>query len=281
MSRIAVIGIVGESVFLPVEQFHKGGETVVATALHREWGGKGANQALAAARHGAAVSFLAAVEQGDVAEVTDFCEKNGIAATLAAKEEPSPYAVIMTDATGTNHVTVYQGAQLCAADLTAFEKEIACADVLLLTNEVPTEVNERAIAIARHHGVRVILNPAPARALTREILSGVSLFTPNEHELAGLENEQSVVVTLGGKGCLLRETGEIIPSVQAGRVVDTTGAGDTFNGVLAVELAEGQSLHRACLVANAAAGIKVTRRGVADAIPTKKQTLQILEGQNG
>ncbi len=281
MTRIAIIGIIGRSVFLPVERFHEGGETVVATDIHTEWGGKGANQAIAAARHGAAVSFLAAVQGCDVAEVSAFCRENGIDATLIGTEQASPYAVIMTDAAGANHVTVYRGAQLCAADLVAFEKEIVRADVLLLTNEVPTKVNERAIAIARENGVRVILNPAPARELTREICEGVSLFTPNEHELEGLEDEQNVIVTLGGKGCLVRGTQEIIPPVNAGEVLDTTGAGDTFNGVLAVELATGRSVAAACRVANAAAGIKVTKCFVAGAIPTKAQTYQLLEEQNG
>ncbi len=281
MSRVAVIGIIGESVFLPVERFHEGGETVVATALHREWGGKGANQALAAARHGAHVSFLAAIHENDRAAISAFAAQNGIYATLCTKQEPSPYAVIMTDATGANHVTVYHGAALEPTDVTRFEGEIAAADVLLLSNEVPEDVNDAAVAIAKKNGVRVILNPAPARALRPALLQSVTLFTPNEHETAGLEGKRNVVVTLGKKGCFLREINEGIPAISAGEVLDTTGAGDTFNGVLAATLAEGEPLKKACQLANAAAAIKVTGKGVANAIPHREQTITLWEKYYG
>ncbi len=282
MSRIAIIGIVGQSVFLPVERFHVGGETVVASDIHIEWGGKGYNQAIAAARHGAKVSFLAAVCEVDVQTIREDARSHGIDAHLVpSKREASPYAVIMTDATGANHVTVYRGAALCADDIADFAEQIATADVLLLSNEVVEEVNEAALHIAKEHGVRVILNPAPARPLSEEIRSGVSLFTPNEHETVGLEDKQNVVVTLGGDGCLVREQNEHIPAISVGEVVDTTGAGDTFNGVLAVALAESKELRHACQLANAAAAIKVTQKFVANAIPNKEKTQSIWEKYYG
>ena len=284
MIRVAIIGIVGNSVFLPVEHFHAGGETVVASDMHTEWGGKGYNQAIAAARHGAKVSFLGTVGERDVSAVLADASVRGIDAQLVvSKEEGSPFAVIMTDASGANHVTVYRGAQLQASDVARFANEIARADVLLLSNEVSEEVNLAALRVAKKSGVRVILNPAPARPLCEEMLSGVSLFTPNEHETDGLEQYKNVIVTLGARGCFLRETNERVPTANAGSVVDTTGAGDTFNGVLAVALAEGNTQKRACELANAAAAIKVTRRFVAEAIPQKEQTLHVWEknyGQN-
>lgn len=282
MIRIAIIGIVGSSVFLPVERFHEGGETVVASDIHTEWGGKGYNQAIAAARHGAQVSFLAAVGKRECAEILADATSRGIDAHLVTSEERgSPYAVIMTDAGGSNRVTVYHGAALCARDVAGFAGEIARADVLLLSNEVPEQVNEEAIRIARANGVRVILNPAPARPLSDTILAGVSLFTPNEHETAGLEDRSDVVVTLGSRGCLVRESGTLIPAIRVGEVVDTTGAGDTFNGVLAVALAAGEPLQRACELANAAAAIKVTGKFVADAIPEKQKTQSVWEKYYG
>ncbi len=282
MIRVAIIGIVGNSVFLPVERFHEGGETVVASDIHTEWGGKGYNQAIAAVRHGAKVSFLAAVGKRDSAEILADAAARGIDAHLVTSEEKeSPFAVIMTDASGSNRVTVYHGAALCAKDVATFEREIENADVLLLSNEVAEEVNEEAIRIARASGVRVILNPAPARPLCDTVLEGVSLFTPNEHETVGLENKSSVVVTLGGRGCLVRESGKIIPAVNVGEVIDTTGAGDTFNGVLAVALAEGKPLHQACELANAAAAIKVTGKFVANAIPEKEKTQSVWEKYYG
>ena len=282
MTRIAVIGIVGNSVFLSVEHFHRGGETVLAHSIHTEWGGKGYNQAIAAARHGARVSFLAAVGERDAQAIRKDAAARGIEAYLVASaERESPYAVIMTDAEGANRVTVYHGAELTVSDLENFRGEIESADLLLLSNEVPEEVNEAAVQIALEHGVRVILNPAPARPLSEYLLRNVSLFTPNEHETIGLEKLSQVIVTLGGRGCLLCESGRIIPAANAGGVMDTTGAGDTFNGVLAVALAEGKSLAHACELANAAAAIKVTARFVADAIPTRDQTNSLWENCYG
>ena len=282
MIRVAIIGIVGNSVFLPVERFHEGGETIVAKDMHSEWGGKGYNQAIAAARHGASVSFLAAVGKGDSAAIRLDAAKRGIDVHLVEHEEMgSPYAVIMTEASGANRVTVYHGARLAASDVDAFASEIARADVLLLSNEVAEEVNLAALRVAKEHDVRVILNPAPARPLCKEMLEGVSLFTPNEHETEGLEQHKNVIVTLGARGCFLRETNERVPTADAGKVLDTTGAGDTFNGVLAVALAEGNLQKRACELANAAAAIKVTGKFVADAIPKRTQTLEVWEKQYG
>ena len=282
MIRIAIIGIVGQSVFLPVEQFHKGGETVVASDIHTEWGGKGYNQAIAAARHGARVSFLAAVGKKDAAAIQRDAAMRGIDPHLVESDIcESPYAVIMTDRAGENRVTVYHGAALTARDVEDFSEEIIRSDLLLLSNEVSEEVNEEAVRIAKRNGIRVILNPAPSRPLSEKILAGVSLFTPNEHETEGLEDTAHTVVTLGGRGCLVRESDTLIPAARAGDAVDTTGAGDTFNGVLAVALAEGTPLMRACELANAAAAIKVTRSYVADAIPTRNQTYLVWEKSYG
>lgn len=282
MIRVAVIGIVGNSVFLPVAHFHVGGETVVASDMHSEWGGKGYNQAIAAARHGAKVSFLGAVGEHDVSAVLSDASAHGIDAHLVArKEKGSPFAVIMTDASGANHVTVYHGAQLGASDVAGFADEIARADVLLLSNEVAEEVNLAALRVAKESGVRVILNPAPARPLCSELLEGVSLFTPNEHETEGLEQHKNVIVTLGKRGCFLREQNERVPVADAGKALDTTGAGDTFNGVLAVALAEGNTPKRACELANAAAALKVTGRFVANAIPERQQTIHVWEKNYG
>ena len=282
MIRVAVIGIVGNSVFLPVEHFHMGGETVVASDMHTEWGGKGYNQAIAAARNGARVSFLGAVGESDVSAVLSDAGARGIDAHLvASKEKKSPYAVIMTDASGANHVTVYHGARLGADDVAHFADEIKKADVLLLSNEVSEDVNLAALHIAKESGVCVILNPAPARPICPELLEGVSLFTPNEHETEGLEGRKNVIVTLGERGCFLRETNERVPVADAGAVLDTTGAGDTFNGVLAVALAEGNTQKRACELANAAAALKVTGRFVANAIPERQQTIHVWEKNYG
>ena len=256
MSRIAVIGIVGNSVFLPVEHFHVGGETVEASSIHFEFGGKGFNQAVAARRCGSSVSFLAAIGNEYEREVAAFLEGEGIRHTLIRKDGSTAFAAIVTDKSGSNHVTVYQGVQLEADDVKAFEEEIRGADLLLLNNEVDEAVNVRAIEIAKRYGVRCVLNPAPARKSCEEILRSVDLFTPNEHETLGIEERTNVLVTLGRRGCLLKESGVIIPAVNSGPAVDTTGAGDTFNGILASLLAEGNPLARAAAIANHVAKIQ-------------------------
>ena len=269
MTRIAVIGLVGRSLFFEVPRFHSGGETIHASGIHEEWGGKGFNQAVAAARQGAQVAFLGAVAAPDVKPLGEFCAKEGIRAALVAKKTPTACAAIMTDGTGETRVTVYPGAELEERDVDGFAGAIATADILLLNNEVPEEVNLRASEIAAEHGVRIVFNPAPARPLPLELVSRVFLFTPNEFEERELgEVPCEVVTTLGAKGCRIRSTGEVIFAPLA-KTVDSTGAGDTFTAVLAVRLAEGESLCGACAAANAAAAKSVERKYVLPSLPLR------------
>ena len=281
MSKVAVIGIAGESVFLSVERFGKVGETTVAKGYHNELGGKGFNQAVAAARQGTEVSFLAAAYRGDVESFCNTAEAHGVRAYFIGKEDRSPYAVITTDSCGDNRVCVYHGAKLDPKDVELFAEEIEGADVLLINNEVPTEVNESAVKIAKANGVKVILNPAPARECGKELLEKIDLFTPNEHEMAGLEVYTNVIVTLGDKGCLIKGTGELIPAESVETVVDTTGAGDTFSGVLAACLAKGVEIKAACVRANVASAIKVGRRYILDSIPFGEEIDKYMEKKNG
>lgn len=276
MSNIAVIGIIGNSVFLPVERFHEGGETVEALSIHFEPGGKGFNQAVAAKRCGANVSFLAAVGREYRTEFADFLNKEGIQNTLVFKDEPTAFAAIVTDKSGSNHVTVYQGAQLSPKDVLLFEESIRNAEILLLNNEVPEAVNIEAVKIAKRYGVRCILNPAPARKTDEFILDNVYLFTPNEHETSGIENKTNVVITLGKKGCLLRSTDELIPAHNVGKAVDTTGAGDTFNGVFCAMISSGRGLNLSAKIANAVASLGVTRKYAVSSIPTKEEIQSII-----
>lgn len=277
MSKIAVIGIIGNSVFLPVLSFHKGGETVEASSIHFEVGGKGFNQAVAARRCGAEVSFLAAVGREGVNDFSSFLDTEGIRHTLVLKDESTAFAAIVTDSTGSNRVTVYQGAALTAPDVLSFEGEIASADILLLNNEVPECVNIEAVKLAKKHGVRCILNPAPARKADRFILENTYLFTPNEHETLGIESKENVIVTLGKRGCLIKKTGEIVPAFDLGAAVDTTGAGDTFNGVLAAMLSDGSSLREAAKIANRVAALGVTRKYAVSSIPTSSEIHRIMD----
>ena len=277
MARIAVIGLVGKSMFFDVPRFHTGGETITARGFHEEWGGKGFNQAVAAARQDAAVTFLGACAEADRKAIGDFCRQEGVAPRLCVKKRPTACAAILTDGTGETRVTVCTGAELEPKDVDAFAGSIATADFLLLNNEVPEAVNLAAVEIAKQYGVKIIFNPAPARPLPREIVEAVSIFTPNEFEEEELIRNSSflihnssfapeVVTTLGVRGCRLRSTGEVIPAPPA-KAVDSTGAGDTFNAVLAVRLAEEESLRDACIAANDAAAQSVAVKYVLPSLP--------------
>lgn len=282
MVKIAVIGICGRSDFLTVDHFHANGETVKADKLFEEFGGKGMNQAIAAARMGADVSFLAAVgEDPDADRCRQILLQNGITPYLVAKEGFfTARGYILTDKTGENRVTIYNSAQLDVSDVENFEQAIADSDILLLQQEVPPEINVAASELAKKHHVKVILNPAPISPTPVVLADTVYAVTPNEQEVQGLnvQHFQNCITTLGSKGCLINNR-QLIPA-DVVKAVDTTGAGDTFNGVFAVLVAEGASLEKACRYAVTAATLSVTKPYVLNAIPYREETEQYLKGEN-
>ena len=273
MAKISVIGICGNSIFMNVDHFHKKGETVAAAGVYEEIGGKGINQAIACAKMGADVSFLAAVgDDQSGRECQRIAKEYGVNGVFAVKKDKkTTFAVILTDKYGENQVTGFRDAQLTVNDVKAFENEIANSDILLLQNEVPEEVNETAVELAKKHKVRIILNPAPMREIPDSIAESIFAVTPNEQESKEIDASRfkNCITTLGNKGCDIN--GAIKLDALKVKAVNTTGAGDTFNGVLAVLTAEGMPLEKACKYAVCASGISVTRRGVLDAIPTREE----------
>lgn len=273
MVKIAVIGICGNSTFMYADHFHEKGETLVADSTFEEIGGKGFNQAVAAARMGAQVSFLAAVGgDKDGKCCMQVVEREGINGCFRVKDGMrTTFAFILTDKNGENQVTEYIGAELDERDVLGFEDEIASSDILLLQHEVPCIVNEMAVRLAKKHGVKVILNPAPMREISDEIAEAVFAVTPNEQEKQAIDIHRfhNSITTIGEKGCVINEE-TIIPAIRV-QAVDTTGAGDTFNGVLAVCIAEGMELAKACRYAVAASGISVGRNYALSAIPYREE----------
>ena len=273
MAKISVIGLCGNSIFMSVDHFHEKGETLAAAGVYEETGGKGINQAVACARMGAEVSFLAAIgDDRDGEQCRQTAKENGIGGFFAVKPgQKTTFAVILTDKGGENRVTVYRSAELSVEDVLGFEKEIAASDVLLLQNEVPSEVNEAAVVLAQKHGVKVILNPAPIREIPDSVAEAVFAVTPNEQEKKAIDASRfgTVITTLGSMGCCINEE-KFIDAIQV-PVLDTTGAGDTFNGVLAVCIAQGKDWETACRWAVTAASLSVTKRYVLDSIPTKEE----------
>ena len=262
-------------------------------------GGKGANQAVAAARYGNRVVFIA--KTGDDlfgAKARETLQKDGIVTdyVFLDKEHPSGVALITIDKDAENCIVVASGANmhLCAADIDAAAEEIRSADVVLMQLECPIKTVEYAARMATEAGVPVILNPAPAPAepLREELLRNLYLITPNRSEasrISGIEvkdmesaqraakaiydmGPHNVIITLGAEGSLIYD-GQMFMRVEAIRVeaVDTTAAGDTYNGVLASVIAEGKSLIEAVREANVAAAISVTRMGAQPAAPTREE----------
>ena len=265
-------------------------------AFTRAAGGKGANQAVAAARAGGAVTLVARVgrdAEGDRA-LLGFSDA-GIDVRHVARDRtaPSGVAFIFVTRTGENCITVASGAndRLSPVDVRRAEKVFRRADVALLQLESPLATVEAAVDLATAAGLRLILNPAPARILPRSLLERVYLLTPNESEVerltgipvtsgrsaaraaerllkAGVPN---VVITMGARGALVA-SGDVRQVVRGFRVkaVDTTGAGDVFNGALAVAIAEGKPLLESVRFANAAAAWSVTRAGAQPSAPARR-----------
>lgn len=281
MAKISVIGLCGNSVFMYADHFHEKGETLVADSVYEEIGGKGINQAVAAKRMGAEVSFLGAIgDDTDGENCLKAAEENGIKAFLKIKQgKRTPLAFILTDKNGENRVTVHRSAELSPLDVADFESEIASSDVLLLQHEVPCEVNEKAVEIADKYGVKVILNPAPVCDISNKMAEKVFMVTPNEQEMQAIDIKRfkNCITTLGEKGCIINGE-EIIPAIKT-NAVDTTGAGDVFNGVLAVCIAEGMALAEGAKYATAASGISVGRKYVLNAIPYRDEIERMTENE--
>ena len=273
MPVISVIGICGNSIFMYADHFHENGETLVANSVYEEMGGKGINQALASKKMGAEVNFLCAIGDDDNGKKSIKVAKElGLNAHFKVKEGKStPFAFILTDNNGENRVTVYRSAELDVDDVLSFEKQIANSDILLLQQEVPTAVNEKAVEIATKYGVKVILNPAPIREISNKMAENVYVVTPNEQESQAIDISRfkNVITTLGKQGCQINGNQKI--DALNVKAVDTTGAGDTFNGVLAVCIAEGKSLLESAKYAVVASGLSVQNKYVLNAIPNREQ----------
>lgn len=295
---ILVIGLYGQSAFHGVKRLPQPGESVLSKRVQFEPGGKGYNQALCACRMGCETMFATAVGEdlwGDQAE--EIFRSDGFLRYRALRlpGTGTAFASVLAAEDGENVVVVNQGAcgAVTGGMIETLEDLICRASVLLVQCELPVEALDTATALARRHGVYVMLNPAPAKPLPGEILQRVDLLTPNwteAHQLCGRPvradtdpaalaealadlGSGAVVITMGSRGALLWEQGrthyqEAFPVTA----VDTTGAGDTFNGALAAELARGISVREALPFAAAASALCVGRSGVLNAIPTRART---------
>ncbi|KQC46186.1 ribokinase [Geobacillus sp. Sah69] len=288
---ITVIGSINMDLVTVAARFPNQGETILGEQFLNTPGGKGANQAVAAARLGADVRMIGAV--GDDAfgqELIRSLQNEGISVDYVKPVTHGSTGIAsITISERDNRIIVVPGANhaLTPEDLDPYESVIAESDVCLLQLEIPLPVVERAVSLAHRHGVRVIVNPAPAQPLPPSVLEQASFLTPNEHERTILFDKMDegafadkLIVTEGAKGVRIWQDGQerLIPSFHV-PVVDTTGAGDTFNGALAVALAEGKALHEACRFANAAAALSVTKLGAQAGMSRREEVESFLAEQ--
>ncbi|MGK5531593.1 ribokinase [Streptomyces sp. URMC 129] len=266
------------------------GETVMGRAFRTVPGGKGTNQAIAAARAGGLVTMIGAVGDDDFgSRLREALTGAGVdTAALRTAHGPSGTAHIVVDDDGGNSIVVVPGANATVTGLApGDEKRVAAADTLLTQLELPMPGVLAGARAARAHGVRTILTPAPAQPLPGELLALTDLLVPNEHEAAALTGERDprraaralldqvpeVVVTLGAAGSLWAARGAepvTVPAVPV-RAVDTTAAGDTFVGALAVAHGEGRPMPEAMAWASAAAALAVRRPGASSSMPTRDE----------
>ena len=294
---VCIIGSINVDLVVTADRLPAPGETVLGGRFATHDGGKGANQAVAAARAGAQVVMIGAVgmdDHGRRARATLAGEGIDLTGVREIESEPTGIALITVGPRGENQIAVAPGANAALALDEDDHARIRSADVVLTNHEVANAVVIEALRLAHEAGSTAILNPAPARALPAEVLHLGPILTPNEHELiVAIGNDTTaaalddlvqrhagpIVVTQGPAGALLargqervRFDGRLAPAVA-----DTTGAGDTFNGVLAAWLAAGASLEEAIVAANAAGSLSVGAAGARDGMP-RRNAIEALIG---
>lgn len=295
--KIVVIGSCNTDMVVNMERLPLPGETLIGGEFFMNPGGKGANQAVAAARLGGEVSFVAKVGNdtfGQGAMERYRAEGINVEHVIVDDESPSGVALIMVDAHGENCIAVASGAnaRLRKKDIDRAERTIDDATIVLMQLETPLETIEYAAHIAKELGKKVILNPAPAHTLPDSLLSCLYMLIANETEAEYLSGTQitdldsvaraadiicskgvkNVVITLGAKGAFIKESDSYhqIPGIKV-KAVDATAAGDTFCGAVCVALAEGMEITRAVEFANRCAALTVTRKGAQSSLPYRSE----------
>nr|WP_113867168.1 ribokinase [Brenneria salicis]NMN93320.1 ribokinase [Brenneria salicis ATCC 15712 = DSM 30166]RBP61621.1 ribokinase [Brenneria salicis ATCC 15712 = DSM 30166]RLM30460.1 ribokinase [Brenneria salicis ATCC 15712 = DSM 30166] len=295
--KLVVLGSINADHILNLEQFPRPGETVIGKQYSVAFGGKGANQAVAAGRSGADIAFIACVGDDDIGtrirqQLSD--DRIDVSAVEAIKNETTGVALIFVNGDAENVIAINAGANAAVTPdyLERYQQHIIDASALLMQLESPLETVIAAAKLAHDHQTQVILNPAPACTLPDELLSLVDMITPNETEaqyLTGVsvQTEEdaaraaqvlhgkgigTVLITLGSRGVWLsvKGKGQRIPGYRV-KAVDTIAAGDTFNGALVTALLENQPLSSAVRFAHAAAAIAVTRRGAQPSVPWRDE----------
>ena len=302
MAKILVVGSINMDLVVRVPHSPQPGETVLGGDFETFPGGKGANQAVAASRMGGEVTMVGRVGHDDFGDTLIqglVADKVKTTHVIKDSDAPTGIAMIAVAADGENLIVVASGANLkvSAEDVNNARSLMRETDILLMQLEVPLETVGEAVDLAAAYDVPVVLNPAPAQSLPRTILANVDVLTPNQHELAALTEEadidkgiqklrewgvKNLVITLGPNGARV-VTDEIDQRLPAHEItaVDTTAAGDAFNGALAVALAEGKPILEAVRYGMAAGAMAATKRGAQPSLPARDAVESLMKSQSG
>ncbi|WP_225035274.1 ribokinase [Winogradskyella sp. SM1960] len=303
VKKILVVGSCNTDMVIKSDRLPTPGETVIGGVFLMNPGGKGANQAVAAARQGGDVTFIAKTGNDVFGKQSlELYNSEGINTDLILSDSknPSGVALIMVNSEGENCISVASGsnANLTPKDIEKFKSYICEADLILMQLEIPIETVEYVSELALKKQTRVILNPAPARILPEKLLRGLFLITPNETEaeiLSGIKVNDykkakeaadvisekgvaNVVITMGALGAFVKEGDDysIIAPTKEITAIDTTAAGDCFNGTICVGLSEGKSITESAKIAVKASGLCVQKMGAQSSIPYKRELISSL-----
>lgn len=274
--KILVIGLSGESVFLNVDHLNKDGETVNSLSRFVEPGGKGYNQAITIGKLGGDVSFITTFGNSEYQKCElEILDKHNVKTYTIDKNELGSYAVIIVDKNGNNNVIVDKGAseKVTFEDIMKYHEVIDQADILLLQLEYPVLTMKKVIDYAYNQGKMIILNPAPKCELNEDTLKKVNILTPNEFEYSYLNrislDDTHIVKTLGSRGSeyIYRNVHEKYEAKKV-NAIDTTGAGDVFNGALTFYISNGYSIEESIIFATKTSAYKVQRKGIINGIPS-------------
>lgn len=305
--RVLVVGSLVMDLIVTTEHFCNAGETVIGNGFSTAPGGKGANQAVQAARLGADVTMVGRVGNDDFGKnLINSANMSGVNTKYVFVTDDAPTAVgnvqIQKNEEGTeNRIIVVPGAnhKITLEDVAFLKDSISQYDIVIMQHEIPQEVNSAVAAYAKAAGVAVMLNPAPAASVPAGLISCLTYISPNEHEAAAIVginpdskeaiNEavaalhkmgtENVLITLGKNGCAFSDGEKIVnaPSVDVAPVLDPTAAGDSFIGAFCTAVSAGIEIEKALLFANCTAGITVSRMGAQTSLPTLEEVLDLMQ----
>lgn len=297
MGKIVVVGSINMDYTAILAELPRPGETLLAKDFKMSGGGKGANQAMAAAIFSDQVIMIGMLgnDPAGHALYKKMQEKGIDVSCLEFTETPTGNALINVAEQGKNTIVVFPGAnhQLTPEHVSKFKTVIEAADMVMMQLEIPMETVRFVTDLAFAANVPVFLNPAPAQALDTDLLSKISYITPNETELLRITQSfdskrgavslmnlgvKNIIITLGSNGCYMKTATEEA-RIETFRVdaIDTTAAGDSFSGALAAQLANGVPLKEALVFANATGALTTTKIGAQEALPTKEEVLELMK----